>query len=196
MPLRTPHGKARSYSLAPRLETCPADELPAGVPVVARPEAPGDRAEGGRFGPGNSLAARGGAAKAGIRRMATNLGLAELGDDHPARRYRDWAREWRDAVLADLAGSVGGGVVGPMAASFVDSAAMALCWARWLSDRALETGDPKVAEQAHRASEASSRLVRDAWEYVARTAKARAGAAPPVDPLAAYMPTPRDRDDR
>jgi hypothetical protein len=67
MALRTGHGTGAGQ---PRVEVLPVDELPAGVPEGARGESPTDRGEAGRFARGNSLARRGGRARAGKTRLA------------------------------------------------------------------------------------------------------------------------------
>jgi hypothetical protein len=160
---------AAENGIAPVLETLPADELPAGVPAAPEPQ----RSIAGRFQKGNATARQGGLAKAGYKRMAASLGLAELPEGSPVGPYRKHARDWRDAVAADMARTIGGGIVGPMASSFLDSAAHALLWSRYLADLALTTGDHDLATKAAKHAEASSRLVREAWEYVAREAEAR-----------------------
>jgi hypothetical protein len=89
------------------------------------------------------------------------------------RPYREHARQWRDAVLLDMATTIGGGHVGPMPASLLDSAAHALCWSRYLSDLAMAGDDPDLALRAGKHAETSSRLARECWEYVAREAVSR-----------------------
>lgn len=153
--------------IAPILEVLPIDELPDGIPAPPVQ----DRADNGQFLPGNTRAAEGGKAKAGYRRYAARLGLATLPEGAALGAYRGHATEWRDAVAADLARTVGAGVVGPMASSFLDSAAHALMWSRYLGDQAMVTGDPDLAMVAGKHAETSSRLVREAWEYAAREAQ-------------------------
>ncbi len=139
------------------LETLPVHKLPRGIP----------------FTPGNASARKGGLAKAGYRRVTASLGLAKLPDGSDLAPYRRHSKDWRDAVAGDMAKTIGGGVLGPMASSFLDSAAHALLWSRYLSDLALTTGDHELATKAAKHAEASSRLAREAWEYCAREGEAR-----------------------
>lgn len=171
MTLRRRHGTAaRGAYVAPILETLPADELPAGVPGdPARSHDP----QTGRFVPGNTAARAGGLARAAYARQAAGLGLAELPEASTLRPYREHARAWRDAVAADMAATVGGGLIGPMVGSLLDSAALSLMWSRHLSDAAMTSGDAALALAAGKHAETSSRLVREAWEYAAREAESR-----------------------
>jgi len=117
--------------------------------------------------------------------MTAALGLAELPAGSPVGPYRKHAKDWRDAVAADMARTIGGGFVGPMASSFLDSAAHALLWSRYLADLALTSADHELATKAAKHAEASSRLVREAWEYVAREARSREETADPTAPARA-----------
>lgn len=124
MTLRAPHGKAATLSPAPRVETLPVDELPAGVPAPARVESPTDRGESGRFARGNALAAEGGKARKGATRLAYRLGLGELAEDATFRPYQRAAVAFRQAQTSHLAATVGGGFCGPAPSSMVASAAL------------------------------------------------------------------------
>jgi hypothetical protein len=194
MALRSRHGKARRFGAAPILETLPVDELPVGLPADTRPESPNDRGEGGRFAPGNALAVRGGAAKAGKSRLAQRLGLSdELPDTSAFKPYKASAETFRRVTNAGLAASVGGGYCGPIPSSMVASAALALAWSRYFLDSAAKLAevDPvsaaKMVDQGTKLAEASSSLVRQAHEYAAKEAIARQKRRGPIDPLAEYM---------
>lgn len=194
MGLRTRHGNARNYGNAPILETLPADELPAGLPADTHAENPADRGEGGRFAPGNGLAARGGHAKAGSSRLAQRLGLAaDLPDESTFRPYLASAKTFRRVTCASLAASVGGGYCGPIPSSMVASAGLALAWSRALLDLAAQLADSdaeaaaKAAERGTKLAEQSSSLLRQAHEYCAKEASARKDASPAGDALAAFM---------
>lgn len=184
MSYRRAHGNGADALV--RVETPPADELPVGVPDDARDARPGDRGPGGRFRPGNSLAAAGGRAKRGKARLAARLGLASLPDDSAFAPYRASASTFRRVQCADLARTVGGGVCGPAPSSIVASAALALAWSRYLSDVAAATGDPEMALRAIRIGDSSRQMLLTAHELCAREALARRAGAPPVDPLAAW----------
>jgi hypothetical protein len=168
--LRTGHGNGAGV---PRVEVLPADELPAGVPDVARQESPSDRGEAGRFAPGNSLARAGGRARRGKTRLAERMGLASLPDGSAFRPYKAAAVAFRRAQCSELARTVGGGVCGPAPSSMVASAALQLAWSRWLADLAAETGDPEMALRASRLADASRQNLLAAHELAAREAEAR-----------------------
>lgn len=184
MTLRTGHGTGRG---SPRIEVLPADELPVGVPADARPESPTDRGEGGRFAPGNSLALRGGRARAGKTRLADRLGLTSLPADASFAPYRASAVSFRRAQCAALAANVGGGICGPAPSSFVASAALQLAWSRFFSDRAALTGDSDDALMASRLADASRQNLLAAHELAAKEAKARP-ARPDELPPGFYSP--------
>lgn len=156
------------------VETCPADELPAGVPAATSPV---DRREDGTLTPGGAreLGRRGGIAAAERRRfaaqLADQLGMAEVG---PALApYTDAAREFATAHLADLAQSVGGGRVGPGPASMIQSAALALAASRYLYARGSVAGDAKLLGQAAQLADKSRTALLTAHELAAREAQAR-----------------------
>lgn len=189
MTLRRAHGNGRSALV--RVETTPADELPAGVPSNARAESPGARGERGRFARGNSLAREGGKAKAGKTRLAVKLGLAKVPTDGAFRPYKASAESFRRVQCSELARTVGGGVCGPAPSSIVASAALTLAWSRFFSDQAAMTGDADLAQRSARLADQSRQALLTAHELCAREAEARAKNAPPVDPLAPFY---RDDD--
>ena len=179
MPVERSHG--RPYPQASR-----ADELPVGVPDVARAESPGDRGEGGRFAAGNTLAVVGGRSKAGKGRLASRLGLGKLPEGNDFAPYKASASTFRRAQCGELARHVGGGICGPGPSSLVASAALQLAWSRYLSDQAALTGDADAALKASKLADASRNSLLAAHELCAREAAARPRVW--VDPLAAFMP--------
>jgi hypothetical protein len=177
--LRTGHGKGAG---TPRIEVLPADELPVGTPVEARPERSSDRGQVGRFAPGNSVASKGGRAKAGKVRLGSRLGL----DDQAAEDFAQYKRaavSFRRAQCAALAASVGNGACGPGPSSLVATAALQLAWSRYFSDKAALTGDAKLAGAASKLGNDSRQNLLAAHELCAREGKAR----PKTSPHAALM---------
>ena len=173
MPIQKSQGKRRP--LVPRV-----DELPAGVPAPARRAA--ERDEAGRLlaGPGTSELAREAArALHEGRHLAQLLGLRAVPESHPYAPYAKLAREWRDAHMAQLSATVGGGRIGPGPASVVSSAALQMAASRWLYDLGAETGDAKSLLDASRLADASRANVLSAHELAAKEAQDR-----PRDPMA------------
>ena len=187
MTLRRAHGKGARALV--RVETSPADELPAGVPAPASKLPPGNRSPDNRFAPGEQtkiVAAAGGRARAEQRRLARLLGLVELPEEHPLTPYRRDAADWRNAQLARLAQTVGGGECGPAVQAIVSSAALQHAASRWLFDRSAVELDHKLALDASRLADASRQAMLTAHELCAREAQAR----PRRDPVAALLSTP------
>lgn len=172
MALRHAHGARAANLLC--VETSPPDELPTGIPA---PEpatgGPADQGADGRFRPGNRLSARGGRAKAGKVGLSSRLGLAELAHDAAFAPYRRLAVSFRRAQCQSLAQTVGGGYCGPGPSSIVASAALALAWSRYLSDKAITTGDNDLAMKASSLAERSRTALLTAHELCAREAQAR-----------------------
>lgn len=172
MPVQRSQGRSRP--MVPRV-----DELPEGVPAPARP-AP-ERDSSGRLLPGagtTELARSGGIANAEARQLGQLLGLWTPPEGHAFTPYARLAREWRDAHMAQLSATVGGGRIGPGPASIVSSAAMQLAASRWLADVGAEKGDAKALMDASRLSDASRANLLSAHELAAQEAKARQ----PTDP--------------
>ena len=158
----------------PRVEVLPVDELPAGLPAPARPRAVRDGA--GRFvaSDGTTALARSGALAAHqARQLGQLLGLWVPPDGHAYAPYTRLAREWRDAHMATLAATVGGGEVGPGPASIVSTAAMQLAASRYLYDRGAETGDARMLGESSRLGDSSRQSLLAAHELCAREAAAR-----------------------
>jgi hypothetical protein len=174
------------------VEPARADELPAGLPAVARPEAVRDAA--GKFVPGagtSELARKGAKAAHESRQLAALLGLWDVPDDHPYAPYARLGREWRDAHIERLSATIGGGEVGPGPASIVSSAALQLAASRWLSDKGAREGDAKLLLDASRLANDSRQALLAAHELCAREAEAgRKGRSSSV--LAAIEAAGRD----
>jgi len=175
--LRTGHGNGAGV---PRVEVLPADELPDGVPAAASPAPPRDDAGRLLRGPGTTeFARRGGKAAKESRQLARLLGLWEPGETHTFQPYSKLAREWRDAHLAQLAATVGGGEVGPGPASIVSTAALQLAASRWLHDEGARQANPKLLLDASRLADSSRQNLLAAHELCAKEAAARPA---PTDP--------------
>lgn len=177
MSLRRAHGRG-SPALV-RVETLPADELPAGEPAHADRSSRSAGEERGKFAPGNRRSVLGGRARAGKSRLAARLGLSTLPEDAAFAPYRRAAGAFRRSQCAHLASTVGGGVCGPGPSSIVASAALALAWSRYLSDLAAATGDPELAIRAVRLGDHSRQALLTAHELCAREASARAATRGP-----------------
>lgn len=172
MALRNGHGTGAGV---PRVEVLPPDELPAGLPAPARPEA--DRSSAGTFQPGPgtaALASVGGRAAAEQRRLERLLGRVEIADEHPLAPYRRDAADWRDAHLARLAATVGGGECGPAIQAIVSTAALQHAASRWLFDRSVLEQSAELARQASRLGDASRQNLLAAHELCAKEAAAKA----------------------
>jgi len=179
MSLRSGHGSGAG---SPRVEVLPADELPNGVQAPLQGEARGERTPDGRWAPGARTAQlAGGAAKRGKSRLTARLGLSSLPEASDFAPYRRAASTFRRVQCTELARTVGGGVCGPGPSSVVASAALALAWSRYFSDKAAATGDPELAMRSARLGETSRQHLLAAIELCAREAKARPQA--PVDPM-------------
>lgn len=173
MALRNGHGNGAGV---PRIEVLPADELPAGVPGPARPAPTGDRRADGQLVPGESttaLASLGGRARAERLRLERLLGRVDLPDDHPLLPYRRDAADWRDAHLARLAATVGGGECGPAVQAIVSTAALQHAASRWLFDRSVLEASAALALQASRLGDAARQNLLAAHELCAKEAAAR-----------------------
>lgn len=167
MPVQSSQGKRRP--LVPRV-----DELPAGVPAPARPKP--QRNAAGHFlaSPGTTELARAAGIAAGeAKQLASLLGLWEPPEGHSYTPYARLAREWRDAHMAQLGATVGGGRIGPGPASVVSSAAMQMAASRWLYDLGAQTGDAKALLDASRLADASRANLLSAHELAAKEAEAR-----------------------
>jgi len=180
MALRTAHGVGAGNLLC--VETSPPDELPVGVAAEARCESPADRGPRGTFAPGNTLARRGGLAKAGRGKLSGRLGLASLPEGNEFRPYKTAAATFRRAQCAALAQTIGGGFCGPGPSSIIATAAVMLAWSRFFSDRAAATGDFELASRAGILADRSRVALLTAHELCAREAAAR----PKKDMLAAF----------
>lgn len=174
MTLRKAHGSAAERGAVVVVETAPADELPAGLP--AAPSGPVQRRPDGTLTPEGArvLGRYGGAEAARRRRLAASLadtcGIADVGD--ALQVYVEHAAEFAAAQLAQLAETVGGGMVGPGPSSIVQSAALALAASRYLYAVGSRTGDPKLLGQAATLADKSRTSLLTAHELCAREAVA------------------------
>lgn len=157
------------------VEVCRTDEAPAGVPAHAgQPEIRRD--EHGRPADRQSaaaLASLGGRARAEQLRLERLMGRVDLPEGHPVRPYRHDAADWRDAHLARLRDTVGGGEAGPAVQAIVSTAALQHAASRWLFDKSAVEQDAKLALEASRLADASRQNLLAAHELCAREASAR-----------------------
>jgi hypothetical protein len=182
MALRFAHGRGARSAIV-RVETLPADELPAGVaaPVGASalppiaPAKPRPRGKGRRFDATTARLAgdKGRAAQAAIRQAVALLAGLGLRDAQPAALapFLSDARAFSEHERARLARVVGGGVCEGSAALLVDAAALATAASR----AAYAAGDAALG--ARLSAEARSNLL-GAHELCAREAKARPASRP------------------
>jgi hypothetical protein len=183
MALRSGHGEGAGR---PHVEVLPADELPNGVHAPVQAAARSERTKNGRWVAGARTAqAAGGRAKRGQARLAARLGLTSLAAGSDFAPYKRDAATFRRVQCAELARTVGGGVCGPGPSSVVASAALALAWSRFFSDKAATTDDPELALRSARLGETSRQHLLAAHELCAREALARPKAT--GDPLAALL---------
>jgi hypothetical protein len=182
MTLRSAHGRAKELGSIAAVEVSPADELPVGVPAPARPVALRDAS--GRLLPGagtSALAREGAKAAHESRQLAALLGLWTPPEDHAFASYARLAKEWRDAHIAELGATVGGGEVGPGPASVISTAALELGASRWLFDQGAKEGNAKMLLEASRLADSSRQNVLAGHELAAREAVARgAGGGQPA----------------
>jgi len=181
MSLRAAHGSG--VSAVVRVETLPADELPAPVVApLAEDSGPLRRSPDGRFGreAARELGRRGGLARARRIRLVDALGLRKLTEDAAFKPYRDAAEEFTSHHLGQLA-MLAGGVVGAAPSSMVASAALQLAASRWCFDKGGETGDAGWMKQGSSFANDSRQNLLAAYELAVREAKARdlSGASKP-----------------
>jgi hypothetical protein len=173
MTLRTGHGSGAGV---PRIEVMPVDELPAGLPEHTGPYTAADRGAGGRFAPGNRLAAKGGRLKAGALAIVRGLGLADSAASEIAP-YLSHAESWRRAKLSELAATVGGGRCGAGVSSIVATAARQLASSLFAFDMGTRDSDVAMLRESSRFGNESRQSLLAAHELAAREATARAAAA-------------------
>lgn len=206
MTLRTSHGTG-AHSAVVRVETCPPDELPRGIPEAPGRQAPATseaktgqaprKPRGGRkrttLAKGSPEAARvsalGREAQARKRKelaLLSKLGLRDATPEAMAPYLAD-ARAFSVSERARLAKAVGGGVCEGSAALLVDAAALATAASR----AAYAAGDAALG--ARLSAEARSNLL-GAHELCAREAKARPASRPAwmdrLPGLGAPLPSP------
>lgn len=113
--------------------------------------------------------------------MLMALGLTELTADSDFAPYRRQGDAFVQEHLASLALQAGG-TVGPGPASIVCSAGVQLAASRYLSDRGMRDGDPKLLSQASSLANDSRQNLLAAYELAVREAKARQKTAPEAAP--------------
>jgi hypothetical protein len=173
MTVQRSHG--RPYPLVSAL-----DELPDGVPAPAR------RVEIRRNAKGHpadaqsrrALASLGGTANGERLRLERLLGRVELPEGHPLLPYRRDATDWRNAHLARLAATVGGGECGPSVQAIVSTAALQHAASRWLFDRSALEQDAKLALEASRLGDSARQNLLAAHELAAKEAASKPKGKP------------------
>ena len=175
MTIRKAHGRAKQLGARVVVETLPLDEQPAGCPSQPVAESPADRGDRGRFGAGNSLAARGGKMRALKARWKTVI-AEELGvNDVPTELY-DSVRQWCDTQLDWLASTVGGGRVGPDAGALVMAAGRVWGAHLHVQRQAVKTGEVKLYSQSATLADKAKALILTARDLCATAAEAVADA--------------------
>lgn len=173
MALRTPHGRAAEFSIAPRVEVLPPDEAPRGLPGEPLVERTEERDAVGKFQPGAHTAqSAGGSATRGMTRLARRLSLGESFADPRFEPYAKAARAFRREQCRQLAMAVGGGTCGVAPSSIVASAALQLAGSRFAFE---VLGDMVLGSRL--ANDSRQNLLA-AREICARDAEARRDAAP------------------
>lgn len=171
MSWRSGHGNGRGV---PRIEVLPVDELPAGVPEQADDDSREAATERGPFAEGNRRSVLGGRARAGQTRLAHRLRLGDSFADPRFEPYARSAKAWRNAQLAELSRTVGGGYVGPGPSSIVASASLQLAASRFAFE---VLGDMVLGS---RLANDSRQNALAAWELCSREAQARPNRGPTV----------------
>jgi len=192
MALRKTHGTA-STGMGPSttLETLPVDELPHGMPEHADDLSRTAAEERGRFTEGNKRSVKGGRARRGKPRLVERVSLAGTAPHLPTHRYHRAAVAFARSAGSVLAKIVGGGVIDPHVGYLLNAAARAAKWANYLSDLAerLPEGSKEqlaTVAKALEADEKASSHLRNAHEYAARMAEARANTeSAGLDPVKA-----------
>lgn len=169
MALRKGHGKGAGV---PRIEVLPPDELPDPLPAVADPLARRDDGTIADSLTARALGARGGLAKASKRQLLQGLGLAELAEADPFKRYWNYGEDFVKAHLIELA-RVCGGFVGPGPGSIVGTAGVQLAASRFYSDQGAKTGNPKMHEIASKLGDSSRQNLMAAYELARREGESR-----------------------
>jgi len=170
MTLRKGHGTGKGV---PRIETLPADELPA--PLAVAPAQP-VRRENGTIADSETakaLGARGGLAKANKKKLLQGMGRAHVADDNAFKPYYHAAQAWLDATVQIYA-AMCGGALGPGPAALLGNAAIALAFSRYLTDKAFDTQEELHARQALRYWDSMKQQKLAAYELGIREAKMRA----------------------
>jgi hypothetical protein len=185
--LRKSHGTGARSAIV-RVETCPPDELPRGVPAPASPEPFQDpRKDFGPLPKGSpearaqaALASRAAAEKRARIRALQGLGFPN-GTPEWLQPYEAQASEFCEVITRALADTVGGGECPTFAAILVQNAALALAASR----AAYELVDPALGAKL---ADSARTQVLTAWELTGRaatSAQKRGAKVPPA--LAKYL---------
>lgn len=172
MPVQKSHGKPSPQVVRP-------DELPKFIPDPEPvPAGPSQRNAKGQFVPGNRICQKGGQARQQVASHLRSLGLGWLVGEPKAAELRSRGIRQLRAEQTWLASTVGGGVLDPLAASELRSAATKQVLADLLFEAPKLIGDTPAASVA-----LASRLLSDArnhrlsaLEIAARGAAARHGS--------------------
>jgi hypothetical protein len=191
---RTVHGTAkRGGAVAPALETLPYNEQPLGEPAQADDASRTAATEAGPFAEGNKRSVLGGRAHRGKPRMVERVSLTPPAETLPTRRYHVAARALAKSTARTIASVVGGGQLDPHTGYLITAGARAAKWANYYSDLAerLPEGSKvqrETVSAALSADEKASSHLRNAHEYAARMAEARANArkANPAEQLSPF----------
>lgn len=182
MVLRAPHGAAARSSSTPRVEVAEARKLPVGVLDPKLAAAGTERGPDGRFVPGVTTKAQvtGARARKNRLRLLESLHLADLADDHAfVPHLRDAEGAIRD-VVAELAGRVGAGELGPTALLILRTAAMQTAASTFFYAHGVRASDPALIEKATKLGEGARQNLIGATEIAARIAKAKPSRLPPI----------------
>ena len=197
---RHAHGEAAKHGATSVQETLPVDELPKGKVAPQDTTTVTAAAESGRFEKGNKRSSLGGRARKGKPRMAERVSLTPPGEELPIAKYHKAAKAFATQNSASLAKHVGGGFLDSHTGSLVMSAARALKWANYYSDLAA-TMPPGSVDQREAvklmldADQKASTHVRNAHDYAAKMAEARARSAEEAEKYDYYDPFADNEDE-
>jgi hypothetical protein len=189
---RSAHGTAKACESPPvQLETLPVVELPDGEPARADDVSRGAAGERGQFRPKNRRSVLGGRSHKGKPRLVERIALTPPAASLPTHRYHVAAKAMVIAVRSSLKENVGGGLLDPHVGYLLTAAGRAAKWANYFSDLAerMQEGSKDQRETvaaALGADEKASSHLRNAHEYAARMAEARAAHPDPSRPLPGF----------
>lgn len=108
-----------------------------------------------------------------VRAAIQLLGKEDLPPDHALGPYRQEAVNFRDAHIAELAQTVGGGECGNGVSSIVTTASLQMAVSRWLFDQGMLAKDMDMLRTASKMGNNSTQNLLAAHELCARNAAAR-----------------------